>query len=161
MSKMLSTRIGRLVVGIVAFAAIAVAVTWSVNAYPTTTTEEPVAASDAGKVEKVNGSDESRVVLTADAVGRLGIKTAQVQLTQVGGKQQLAIPYGAVLYDADGGAWTYTSPEPQVYVRHKVTVDSIQGDLATLTDGPPAGTTVVVVGAPELYGTEFGVGGDE
>jgi hypothetical protein len=160
MSKMLNTKAGRLIFGLLAVVAVAIAVTLSVNAYPTAS-EEPAATSDAGRVETVAGSDTGRVILTERAASRLGIKTGQVQLAQVGGKQQLSVPYSAVLYDADGGAWTYTSPEPQVYVRHKLTVDNIQGDLAALIDGPPAGTTVVIVGAPELYGTEFGVGGDE
>jgi hypothetical protein len=66
-----------------------------------------------------------------------------------------------VLYDASGDTWTYTNPEPMVYVRAHITVDSIQGDQATLSSGPAAGTQVVGVGAVELYGTEFGVSGDE
>jgi len=31
---------------------------------------------------------------------------------------------------------------------------------AVLLAGPAAGTTVVTVGVPELYGAEFGVGGE-
>jgi hypothetical protein len=112
----------------------------------------------AGKVEAVDGSNLSRVVLSPDAARRLGIQTAQVRDAQGPGKQQRAIPYGALLYDPSGATWTYTNPETLVFRRHAVTVDSIQGDVVTLSDGPPTGTTVVTVGAAELYGTELGVG---
>ncbi len=37
-------------------------------------------------------------------------------------------------------------------------VELIRGDDVYVTDGPPAGTPIVVVGAAELYGTEKGVG---
>jgi hypothetical protein len=67
----------------------------------------------------------------------------------------MVVPYAAVLYDAHGDAWTYTSPEPLTFVRHRITVDNIQGDLAFLSSGPPVGTLVVTVGAAELYGAEF------
>ena len=35
----------------------------------------------------------------------------------------------------------------------------IDGDLAVLSHGPPSGTEVVTVGAAELFGAEFGIGG--
>ena len=73
------------------------------------------------------------------------------------GAASIAIPYAAVLYDPDGATFTYTSPEPLVFVRQDITIDRIDGDLAYLTEGPPSGTAVVVVGAAELFGTELGV----
>lgn len=72
--------------------------------------------------------------------------------------QQKVIPYAAIIYDLHGDTWAYTSPAPLTFVRHPISVDYIEGDLAVLTDGPPAGATVVTVGAAELFGTEFGVG---
>jgi hypothetical protein len=63
-----------------------------------------------------------------------------------------------VLYDEQGDTWTFTSPQPLTYVRQKISLDYIQGGKALLVDGPPAGTTVVTVGAPELLGAELGVG---
>ena len=68
---------------------------------------------------------------------------------------KLTVPYGAILYDSSGKAWVYTNPEPRVYVRQAITVQRINGDVAVLTDGPPAGTVVVTTGAEELLGTEF------
>jgi hypothetical protein len=100
----------------------------------------------------------SQVTLTARAAERLGIQTSPVREAQVRGTQRTVIPYGAVLYDAHGATWTYTSPQPLVFVRHHLTVDFIEGDQVVLADGPPVGMAVVTVGAAELFGTEFEVG---
>jgi len=64
------------------------------------------------------------------------------------------VPYSAVYYDATGQAWVYVTSEPLVYQRQPIVIDTIEGDKAYLTDGPPAGTDVVSVGAALLYGTE-------
>jgi hypothetical protein len=114
-------------------------------------------------VEPVEGTELSKVTLTQRAAERLGIQTAQVRDAQVAaGKGKDAarkvIPYSAVLYDEQGDTWTFTSPQPLTYVRQKISLDYIQGGKALLVDGPPAGTTVVTVGAPELLGAELGVG---
>jgi multidrug efflux pump subunit AcrA (membrane-fusion protein) len=83
-----------------------------------------------------------------------------VELTLLGSATQLkVIPYAAVLYDLHGETWAYTSPELLVYVRQPIIVDYIDGDLAVLSDGPPAGTQVVMAGAAELFGAEAGIGG--
>jgi hypothetical protein len=74
------------------------------------------------------------------------------------GARKKVIPYSAVLYDASGDAWVYTSPEPLQFVRARVTIDRIDGDLVVLQEGPAAGTKVVTVGAAELFGAESGVG---
>jgi len=74
------------------------------------------------------------------------------------GKKRKVVPYSAVLYDVHGNTWVYTNPEPLVFVRHKVDVDYIEGDVAVLEDGPPSGTKVVTVGAALLLGTELGFG---
>ena len=114
------------------------------------------------KIEKIEGSDLSRLTLTAKAAERLDIKTAAVAEEQKerSGKTALrkVIPYAAVLYDATGAAWVYTNPEPLVFVRHKITIDYIEGGVAVLSDGPATGVKVVTVGASLLLGTEFEVG---
>jgi hypothetical protein len=96
--------------------------------------------------------------LTAEAAKRLDIQTAPVHDAQVRGKPRKVVPYAAVFYDLNGATWVYTNLEPLTFVRASISVDYIDGDLAVLSDGPPSGTEVVTVGAPELYGTEFGVG---
>ena len=116
-------------------------------------------ASAPAVLEQIEGSDLMRITLTEEAASRLDIQTATVQEGQAAGSstQQTTIPYAAVLYEPDGVTFTYTSPEPLVFVRQPITVDRIDGDLAFLTDGPPTGTAVVVVGAAELFGTELGI----
>lgn len=113
-------------------------------------------------VEHIEGTDLSRVTLTPRAAERLDIETAQVSETEVARSGDAAkrkvVPYASVLYDAHGGTWVYTNPEPLVFVRHSVSVDYIEGGLAILSDGPPPGTVVVTVGVAELYGTETGIG---
>jgi hypothetical protein len=68
------------------------------------------------------------------------------------------VPYAAVLYDVHGNTWAYTNPKPLTFVRHAIHIDYIEGDLAVLSDGPPSGTEVVIVGAAELFGAETGIG---
>jgi hypothetical protein len=121
-------------------------------------TEE--ASSDVA-VEAVPGTELSRVTLTEVAVERLGITTAPVRETPAPGhRSSKVVAYAAVLYDAAGLSWVYTSPEPRTYVREPITVERVDGDLAYLRDGPKAGTAVVTVGVAELFGAEYGVGGE-
>ena len=126
--------------------------------------EDVPAQAKSATIEKIEGTEISRLTLTAKAAQRLDITTAEVREEQQvrSGKSAMSkvIPYSAVLYDATGAAWVYTNPEPLVYVRHGMTIDRIEGDLAILTDGPDAGVKVVTQGASLLYGTEFEVGED-
>jgi hypothetical protein len=94
--------------------------------------------------------------LTKSAAQRLDVRTVPARGAVVSGRTRIVIPYSAVLYDADGATWTYTSPKPLVFVRNDIRVDSIEGRTAVLRDGPAAGTAVVTVGAPELWGIEYG-----
>ena len=71
------------------------------------------------------------------------------------GQLQKVIPYSAVLYDVNGGAWTFINSTPLTFVRHPIAIDRIEGDKAVLTNGPDAGAKVVTVGATELYGSEM------
>lgn len=68
------------------------------------------------------------------------------------------VPYSSVLHDTTGKGWVYTSPEPLVYVRERIDVDHIDGDVAYLKSGPKTGTNVVIIGVIELYGVETGIG---
>jgi predicted small lipoprotein YifL len=113
--------------------------------------------AEPAKVEQVKGSNLTRIVLTPKAVQRVGIETSTVQARTTTGTAKTVIPYAAVLYDASGATFTYTSPAPRVYVRRPITVASIDGREALLKNGPAAGTTVVTVGAAELLGAEYGV----
>jgi hypothetical protein len=120
--------------------------------------EPEVGKDESAKVEQVKGTNLNRVILSAEAAKRLGIQTAPVRdIREANGAPRKAVPYAAVLYDADGKAVTYTNPEPLVYVMSPITIDHIENDTAMLSDGPPTGTPVVTVGATELFGVESGV----
>jgi hypothetical protein len=114
-----------------------------------------VKQAKASTVEIIAGSDVKRIVLTQKAAERLDIKTGKTAADAAG---VMTAPYAAIIYDGKGKTWVYTSPEPLVFVRAPVVVASIKGPNAILKEGPPAGTTVVVVGVAELFGAESGMG---
>jgi hypothetical protein len=66
-----------------------------------------------------------------------------------------------VLYDADGGTWTFVELEPRVYQRAPITITGVDGAQAALSAGPEPGVAVVTVGAAELVGVEAGISGGE
>jgi len=99
-----------------------------------------------------------KVTLTARAVERIGLETTQVREEQVGTEMHKVVPYGAIMYDKKGETWTFTNPEPLVFVRQHIAVHSIDGDRVVLAEGPPTGTAVVTVGAAELMGVEHKYG---
>jgi hypothetical protein len=134
--------------------------------------EDGEGASGEARVERVEGTENSRVILTQRAADRLGIQMAEVREARVAAKpaaigQRRAgritakiIPYAAVLYDEHGDTWAYTSPAPLTFIRKRIGVDYVSGNSAVLIKGPPAGMRVVTVGASELLGAELGVGGE-
>jgi hypothetical protein len=105
--------------------------------------------SEPYTLEPIEGTDISRVILTADGAERIGLETVAVT-----GR---TVPASAIWIDVDGQEWVYTSPEPLTFVREAVTVDRYEGDVAHLSDGPAVGTEVVTVGVAELIGSEFGI----
>ena len=109
-------------------------------------TGEKVAPS---KLEPIEGSELSRVILTEKAAERLGIETVSASGSEV--------PYAAVIYDIEGNTWVYTSPAPLTFVRAAIVIDRIDGDTAFLSESLASDLTVVTVGVSELYGTETGV----
>ena len=127
----------------------------------TRTPTDAASKTEPAKVERLEGGNLIRVRLSAKAAERLGIRTAPVrdeEGARKSGTPRKVIPYSAMLYDPDGRTWTYANPEPLIFVRRHIKIDSIRGDLAVLSEGPPSGTPVVTVGAAELFGIEFGVG---
>jgi hypothetical protein len=112
----------------------------------TTTSYEPAA------LESVRGNDDvKRVTVTAEGARRIGLKTAKV----AGSDGREVVPYAALIYDAEGDTYVYTSTGRLSYLRKEVDVRRIDGHRALLSRGPPSGTTVVTVGAAEVYGAEL------
>jgi hypothetical protein len=115
-------------------------------------TEEEVGYEPA-TVEEIKGSDLARVILTEDAVRRIGLDTTPV--TDRG--TLTVVPESAVWVDVNGDEWVYTNPEPLVFVRALVVVERYDDGSAFLRDGPAPGTEVASIGVPELIGSEFGI----
>jgi len=123
--------------------------------------EEPSPAT----VRPVAGSPIPQLQLTDQAIHRLGIATQPVRMATVTvashrGPEKV-VPYSAVIYDNDGSTWTYVNTAAGTYERKPITVTDIDGQIAHLSAGPPAGTKVVTVGAAELLGTEYNISGEE
>jgi hypothetical protein len=112
---------------------------------------ETASQHEPAKLEPIKGTDAQRVIFDAEAAKRVGLQTAAIRENG----PETVIPYSAVIYDAEGNAYTYTAPEPLTYVRKEIEIDRVDGNSVVLSDGPPAGTKVVTVGAAEVYGTEF------
>jgi hypothetical protein len=111
-------------------------------------------------LEKPEGTSITRLRIEQRVFDRIRIQTSTIrEVERFGGETaRKVVDYSAIVYDPKGDTIVYTNPSPLVFVRQSVTVDSIDGDTAVLTDGPPAGTAVVTVGTAELLGMENGVG---
>lgn len=109
-------------------------------------------------LDKADGINRLR--LEQRVFDRIRIQTATVgEVERFGGETaRKVVDYAAVVYEPKGDTSVYTNPAPLVFVRQPIKVDYIEGDVAVLSDGPPAGTAVVTVGTAELLGMEFGVG---
>ena len=122
--------------------------------------ESHVEHEHPSQVEEIAGTDLHKVTWTKQAAERTGLETGEV--TEMKGprdeEQKLTVPYASILYTADGKAWVYKMPEDRVFIRHEIDVDYIDGQLAYLDAGPPAGAKVATVGVAEIYGSEFEVG---
>jgi hypothetical protein len=103
------------------------------------------------ELEPIEGTDLQRVKLSDETAARIDLQTASVRPAGRG----TAVPHAALIYNPDGDVFVYTKPAPQTYVRAPVTVRRVEGAQALLSEGPPAGTVVVTVGAAELLATEY------
>jgi hypothetical protein len=127
-----------------------------------TVSEPAVTLTDASAAD---GTAIKTVQLSGHALERLGITTGTVhQATRtVAGvsAEHKVLPYAAVVYDSEGATWTYVNVSPRTYARARISVATIQDDVAVLTDGPHDGAVVVTQGAPELLGAEAEIAGEE
>jgi hypothetical protein len=113
-------------------------------------------------VESAGEDQPARITVSERAEQRLGIRTEPVR--PISGQSSGAtevIPYSAVVYDADGKSWAFSAPSPRTYIRVPIEISSITRKTVQLRSGPPVGTQVVVVGAPELVGAEAGISSEE
>ncbi len=92
-----------------------------------------------------------------ERIFRIGQKVS-VSLEKKSPKNTLTVPWSAILYDYNGGTWVYVKKAPFTYSRSRVEMSHIIDGYAVLLRGLRPGDEVVVKGAAEIFGTEFGVG---
>jgi hypothetical protein len=120
--------------------------------------EESAAGYEPATLEAIKGAkedDAKRIVFTKEGAARTALETAKVRHSGDG----TVVPYEALIYNDEAKTFVYTSPKPLSYLRTAVKVDRIKGDRVYLSRGPPAGASVVTVGATEVYGTETEIAG--
>jgi hypothetical protein len=122
---------------------------------------EPPTTDTAVTVESAGEDQPARLTVSERGQERLGLRTEPVRAVSGQAGVTEAVSYSAVVYDADGKSWAYSSPSPRTYIRVPLEINSITGKTVLLKSGPPVGTQVVVVGAPELVGAEAGISGEE
>lgn len=109
----------------------------------------PSANATAGTVDLFFALDNR------DRAYRVGQRVA-VALPLGGTEAGLSVPTAAIVRDIYGGEWVYRRTAPNSYVRQRIEVASVTGDVALLSRGLQRGADIVTDGAAELFGTEFG-----
>jgi hypothetical protein len=103
------------------------------------------------EVTPIEGSDLKRVSMADETAALLPVRTATIQRQ---GSRKVA-PHDALIYNPDGGAFVYTKPKAETYVRAPIEIVRVTGGRVVLSAGPPVGTTVVTTGSAELLATEY------
>jgi hypothetical protein len=119
---------------------------------------EPVVP--AAHIERGEDGAAKRVVLSPEAVERLGIELGRTSQVREHGRALVAVPGGAVIYDTTGRAFAYRMERPRTYVRTPLTILRHEGNRVLVRGGVRPGVPVAVTGADELLGTETGVEGE-
>ncbi len=73
-----------------------------------------------------------------------------------GETKQVALPWCAVVHDVYGGQWVYEKTGDRTFVRRRVDVGWVDGEWAAIRRGIQPGAAVVIAGAAEIAGFEFG-----
>ena len=105
------------------------------------------------QASKIEEGEHGHPVVTLTKLGaeQIGLETKPIA--------ERTIPYSALLYDAAGGQpYVFVNTEGLSFHREDVTVDTIDGDVVNLSDGPEDGTEVVTVGVPQVHGAELEYG---
>ena len=103
------------------------------------------------KVTPIAGTDIQRVTMEDATAALLPVETTTVRRK---GKRKV-VPHNAVIYNPDGGAFVYTKPKAETYIRKPIEIIRVSGDDAVLSKSPPFGTTIVTTGSAELLATEY------
>jgi len=99
-----------------------------------------------------------RLLLVVPSRTSKNSSAASSHSTSSSDSQRGQIAWSAIVYDIHGGTWLYEQAINRRYIRHRVLLDTSSGGTAYLASHPPAGTRIVIAGAAELWGVEFGAG---
>lgn len=72
--------------------------------------------------------------------------------------EALVVPVNTIIYDIHGGTWVYVKVDDLHFRRSRVVVQRTTEEFAVINSGLSEGIEIVVDGAAELFGTEFGTG---
>lgn len=89
---------------------------------------------------------------------KLGQKVNVVMKLVGSDDAKLTIPASAIVYDVHGGTWVYEYLDEHIYSRKRIAVDRVENKVAVISKGINLGMQIVIAGAAELFGTEFGTG---
>ena len=120
------------------------------------TTAQPIAAPPSADPSSAS-IDLYYEIDNSDGRFRPGERVT-VRVPMKGDAESLVVPRAAILRDIHGTAWVYSKSGEHEFRRQRVSVQFTTSSLAVLSLGPPVGTPIVVDGAAELFGTEFGAG---
>ncbi|MDQ3155389.1 MAG: hypothetical protein M3Q98_01490 [Actinomycetota bacterium] len=138
-----------------AFAVAAVIAAAALSACQEVEAQERVFKSESKLTAAEGEEGHALVTLTQKGINQIGLETAVVG----GTKDEMVIPYTALLYAADGEhAYVYANPEGRSYQREDVKVIRVDGDRVLISDGPPVGTKVVTQGVAQVHGAELEFG---
>ena len=88
---------------------------------------------------------------------RIGQKV-MVSIPKKSIRESVGVPFSSIVYDMYGGSWLYAKISPHTFSRKRVEISHVIENVAVLTRGVTVGEEVVVSGAAEIFGTEFGSG---
>ena len=77
------------------------------------------------------------VIMADETAALLPVRLAEVRQE----RRRKVVPHNAVIYNPDGGSFVYTKPKAETYIREPIEIVRVNGDDATLSKGPAAGTT--------------------
>jgi multidrug efflux pump subunit AcrA (membrane-fusion protein) len=75
-------------------------------------------------------------------------------------REAVTAPDAAVIYDSGGGAWLYVERSRLRYARRRVEPGVRFDGRVEIRRGLREGERVVAAGSSELFGSEFGAGGE-
>jgi membrane fusion protein, heavy metal efflux system len=111
--------------------------------------DAPAIADATGNIELVYAVDNADASLTP---GQRVLAALPIEGTTA----SVVAPSASLVYDIHGGTWAYVQTAPNTFARRRVELRDVVDGQAVIARGLEPGMVVVITGAAELYGAEFG-----